>query len=73
MKRYDVEVSASNKINKHFDSMAEVIDYLENCQGRVSIIDRNRGYEIFNGNVETWNQQNQQALSSINKAAKYRY
>jgi len=54
MKRFEVIVSASNKVEKQFDTLGEVQSWLKNCQGRVSITDHEIGHEIFNDYVDVW-------------------
>lgn len=40
--RYSVEVSASNKIIKEFETINQVRDFLKNCRGLVSVLDNTR-------------------------------
>ncbi len=52
--KYNVEVGASNKITKEFNTLNEICEFLLNCQGQVSIVETYIGHEIFNGPVDTW-------------------
>ena len=55
MNKFNVEISASNTIKKEFDNFKQVVDFLKNCQGRLSIVDIEKNREIFFGTVEQFN------------------
>ena len=56
MKRWIVEVIASNNVVREFNSLDKVREYLENRQGQLSliIIDQHIGHEAFNGYVDVF-------------------
>lgn len=47
METYEVEVAASNKIKKSFDTLAEVARFLKNCRGVCSVA--NKKTELYYG------------------------
>jgi len=54
LKKWDVEIGASNRIRAKFDRLDDVRDFLENCQGRLSLVNNYIGHEVFNGYVSNW-------------------
>jgi hypothetical protein len=71
MKLYNVEVGASNTVKRNFDTLAEVNEFLQGCQGRISVVDTHENKEIWFGTADEW-RLHMDAVDSINKAASHR-
>jgi hypothetical protein len=86
MKLYNVEVGASNTVKRDFDdedfferyrtawkfdTLAEVNEFLQGCQGRISVVDTHENKEIWFGTADEW-RLHMDAVDSINKAASHR-
>jgi hypothetical protein len=52
VKKYKIEIGASNTIHKYANSRRGIIRCLSRCQGRVSVLDTHTGREVYFGAPE---------------------
>lgn len=52
MKKYEIEINASNVIHKYANTRRGIVRCLARCQGRVSVLNTQTRQEIYFGSPE---------------------